>query len=119
MRPWVIGLALIVVASSAVYAAITRTNQVADRDGEYAAACGPVTSAHVALQSRGEPVFLTLGHAYADQDLTIVVLSDDHAGLGVPDALIGRQACVSGRIQHFFGKPRMLLGSPSDITFRS
>ncbi len=73
--------------------------------------CGSVVSARNAADFRGEPVFLTLDRAYEDQDLTVVMLDESRTSFGSPEAMVGRRICVSGRVQSFFGKPRMRLDS--------
>jgi hypothetical protein len=104
----VLALIVAVAASAAVYAASVSALGTESQSSGASSFCGSVVSARHAVELRGEPVFLTLGHADGDQDLTVVMLAENRARFGSPEALIGRRICVSGRVQSFFGKPRML-----------
>ena len=103
----VLALIVAVAASAAAYAASVRAFGTESQSPGVSSFCGSVVSAEHAVQLRGEPVFLTLDHAYGDQDLTVVMVGEDQARFGSPEALIGRRICVSGRLRSFFGKPRM------------
>ena len=107
----VLALIVVMAASAAVYAASVSAPGIESQSPDASSFCGNVVSAEHAVQLRGEPVLLTLGHAYEHQDLTVVMLGENRAGFGPPEALIGRRICVTGRLRHFFGKPRMLLDS--------
>lgn len=101
-------LALVASASVGVYAAVAVPQAVTSRSGGDATVCGSVVSARQDVQFRGEPVLLTLGHAYDGRDLTVVILGEDRAKVRAPAALIGRRVCASGPLRNFLGAPRMV-----------
>lgn len=107
------GLVLCAVAPALMDVAITRVKGIGKPNSETVTVCGNVVSARKAIDLRGEPTFLTLGKAYAGQDLTVVILGENRAGFDAPEALIGRRLCVSGVVRSFFGTPRMLLTAVS------
>jgi hypothetical protein len=107
-------LAAILTASVAVAAASVRPFGISSQNRGASSVCGNVVSARHAADLRGEPVFLTLGATDGEAELTVVMLEENRAGFGPPEAMVGRHICVSGRIQSFFGKPRMLLDSLAD-----
>ena len=114
MSSVIVGLTVAVIASTAVYAAFIRAGHGGSHKRDAVVACGSVLSARKAVQLRGEPEFLTLGRAYADKDLTIVLLGDRRASFGMPEELVGHWLCVSGYVRNFLGEPRMILGSSAE-----
>lgn len=103
------GLILGIAASAAVCTALIRTHAVGGTPGNRTTICGSIVSARSAIELRDDPVFLTLGHAYAGRDLTVVAVGRNRARFAVPAALIGHRICVFGRMLRFLGQPRLLL----------
>lgn len=79
--------------------------------------CGIVAEVHYAADSNGRPTFLDLGHAYPDQDLTVVIFGDDLANFPTsPSSWEGQRICVTGPITRYNGKPEIIAHGPNQIT---
>ena len=117
--PRVLGLALLLVASSTVALAQARhltAAQAKDHVGEKATVCGKVVDTHFASRSRGQPTFLNLDERYPNQIFTIVIWGSDRERFGDPEAKYrDKDVCVTGKITSHRGVPEIAANDPSQI----
>lgn len=78
--------------------------------GEVRTVCDRVASTRF-LRSGRRPTFLNLGHAYPEQDLTVVIWGEDRALFGgAPEEHYrSRRICVTGRIELYRGRPEIVI----------
>ena len=116
LDPAMLGLSLILATSAPTKVAQLKAEEARDHIGESATICDEVAAAQDAPQLRGEPMLLRLGLANPNQAVTVVVLGENRAAFGMPAAMVGRRVCVSGQIERFRGKPRVIVESRSQLT---
>ena len=101
----------------AVYAAPLNPEEAASHVGENATVCGLVASATYAAQAMAAPTFLDLGTPYPNQVFSAVILGSDRTKFGAPEILFReRQACVTGDIFLYQGKPEIVLRDPKHLS---
>lgn len=111
---WLIGFAL-------ALAGPARAESISARDasahvGEVATVCGVVASTKYASNTNGQPTFLDFGRAYPNQYFTAVIFGEDRSRFGAPEATyLGSQACVTGKVQMYRGRPEIILRNRDDI----
>lgn len=115
LDPATFGLAFVLASSAPVNAAQLKADEAYNHIGEAATICDEVAAARNAPQLRGEPMLLRLGQAASDQAVTVVILDENRAPYGIPTAMLGRHVCVSGVIERFRGKPRMVVETRSQF----
>jgi len=83
--------------------------------------CGIVASATYAIRSRGKPTFLNLDQPYPDEIFTIVIWGSDRNKFKNPPEVFfkGKRVCVTGIIETYRGKPRIVVRGPDQITVKS
>jgi len=59
--------------------------------------CGTVADVHYAANSKGQPTFIDLGHAYPNQDLTVIIWGKKPLPLPHPAVSLGRPAHLRQR----------------------
>ena len=84
--------------------------------GKKATVCGIVASAHYAARSKGQPTFLNLDKPYPHQVFTVLIWGSDRGKFeNPPEALSGKDICVTGLIQSYKGSPEIIVKDPSQI----
>lgn len=78
--------------------------------------CGTVADVHYAANSKGQPTFIDLGHAYPNQNLTIIIWGKNLPNFPTPPAAWeGQHICVTGPIKSYHGKPEIIAYGPNQI----
>ena len=112
----VIAFWLVAFWSGFASAASLTTDEAAHHVGETATVCGNVASANYTSHSKGQPTFLNLDKAYANQTFTAVIWGSDRSKFGTPEsALLGKQVCATGVIQLFRGRPEVIVHDPNHL----
>ena len=84
--------------------------------GQQKTVCGVVASAHYATRSKGQPTFLNLNKPYPHQVFTVLIWGSDRGKFEKPpEALSGKDICVTGMIQSYRGGPEIIVKDPSQI----
>jgi DNA/RNA endonuclease YhcR with UshA esterase domain len=106
----------LVVWAGAAYAASLAPDEAARHVGENATVCGLVASATYASRLNAQPTFLNLGKPYPDEIFTAVIFGKDRSKFGTPEALRGKQICVTGEIRLYRGNPEIILSDPKQLS---
>jgi hypothetical protein len=110
-------LTALVVWPVAAYAALLNPEEAASHVGENATVCGLVASATYAAQATAAPTFLDFGKPYPNQVFTAIIFGSDRTKFGAPElSLRERQACVTGEIFLYQGKPEIILRDPKQLS---
>ncbi len=82
---------------------------------------GTVVAARYAAESRGKPTFLNLEKPYPNHVFSVVIWGSDRSKFETPpdSAFLGRQLQVTGLIEKYEGKPRIVVTEPGQIFVRS
>jgi hypothetical protein len=116
VRPLIASTAFVLWAIGA-RAATLSPEEAAKHVGENVTICGLVVSAKYAAQARGGPTFFDFGKPYPNAIFTALILGNDRAKFGTPEKTFqGKQACVTGQIQLYQGKPQIILSDPKQLT---
>lgn len=84
--------------------------------GQDATVCGPIDSARQARNSEGEPTFLHMGGAFPRHLFSARIWGADLAKFELElDALPGKTACVSGRIEIANNRPEIVVITPAHL----
>jgi hypothetical protein len=85
--------------------------------GDSVQVCGLITGGKYLRQSQTAPTLLDMGGKYPNQQLTLVIpkASRDSFSYEPEKKLLNQQVCVYGRIQHFKGKPEIVLHRESQV----
>ena len=84
--------------------------------GQQKTVCGMVASANYAARSKGQPTFLNLDKPYPHQVFTVLIWGSDRSKFEKPpEALSGKEICVTGIIQSYRGRPEIIVKNPSQI----
>lgn len=109
-------LFIYLIKSSAVAGTAVAPVEAIKHVGESATICGRVASAHFAAASRGAPTFLNLDKPYPQQVFTAVIWGDSRPRFSYPpEALEGRDICVTGTISSYRGKAQIEVSDPSQL----
>jgi hypothetical protein len=101
----------------AAHAAPLNPEEAASHVGENATVCGLVASARYAAQATAAPTFLDFGKPYPNQIFTAIIFGSDRTKFGAPEiSLRERQACVTGEIFLYQGKPEIVLRDPKQLS---
>jgi hypothetical protein len=99
------------------YAATLNPEEAASHVGENATVCGLVASGRYAAQATAAPTFLDFGKPYPNQIFTAIIFGIDRTQFGAPElSLHERQACVTGEIFLYQGKPEIILRDPKQLS---
>jgi hypothetical protein len=91
--------------------------EAAQHIGQEATVCDVIASGHYAARSRGQPTFLDFGKALPAEVFTAVIWGEDRAAFGTPETtLVGKHACVSGKIRIYRGRPEIVLHSAGQLS---
>ena len=82
---------------------------------------GTVVAARYAAGSRGQPTFLNFEKPFPNQVFDVVIWGSDRSKFESPpdSAFLGRQVHVTGLIEKYEGKPRIVVTDPGQIFVRS
>jgi hypothetical protein len=117
-KPKIIVLSIFILAFAvSVFAQETVTPEDAAKFiGQQKTVCGKVASAHYAIKSKGQPTFLNLNKPYPNHIFTVFILGSDRSKFDKPpEALSGKEICVSGVIKSHKGGPEIIVKDPSQI----
>jgi len=92
--------------------------QAKDHVGETATVCGRVADAR--YQETGSHVtFLNFDKPYPDHTFTAFIPAENRSKFGAPEKeYLNQEACVTGKIQDYRGKPEIILTDPQQIKLR-
>lgn len=117
MKTALLFASLLSIPVSGAAAATLSPQQAHDHVGQTATVCGSITTASYRSNLPFQPTFLNFGQPYPNQLATIVILGQDRAKFGVPEAdLNGKRICVTGFIRLFGGKPQIVVSEPNQIS---
>lgn len=94
--------------------AITAADATA-RIGQLVTVCGSVAAATYAIESAGEPTFLSLERPYPDAVLTLVIWGEDRSFYATAPELAfaaGQQVCAEGLVSTYQGQPQIEPSTP-------
>ncbi len=96
---------------------VITTDQAANFIGHQKTVCGMVASAHFAAKSRGQPTLLNIDKPYPNQLFTVLIWGSSRDKFEKPPETLynGKDVCVSGMIESYEGRPRIVVGSPAQI----
>jgi len=101
----------------AAHAAPLNPEEAASHIGENATVCGLVASATYLAQATAGPTFLDFGKPYPNQIFSVIIFGSDRTKFGAPEiSLRERQACVTGEIFLYLGKPEIVLRDPKQLS---
>lgn len=81
--------------------------------------CGRVAEVYHDTRGRGQPTFVDLGHAYPDQDLTVLIWQRDLARFNPPPATWqGKTICVAGRITLYKGQRELITRNQDQVRIK-
>jgi hypothetical protein len=84
--------------------------QAKNHVGKNATVCGVVAIAIYARNTHRQPTFICLDQYYPHQNFTAVIWGEDRSKFGTPETTLnGKEICVSGVIEEYQGKPRIIL----------
>ncbi len=108
---------LIGLLSNAYAQEVITTDQAANFIGQQKTVCGVVASAQFAAKSKGQPTLLNLDKPYPDQFFTVLIWGSRRDKFEKPPETLyyGKDVCVSGMIESYEGRPRIVVGSPVQI----
>lgn len=87
--------------------------------GQQKTVCGKVASANYATRSKGQPTFLNLDKPYPHQIFTVLIWGSDRGKFEKPpEAISGKDICVTGKIQSYRGQPEIIVKDPSQIRLK-
>jgi len=96
---------------------IVRAHEALAHAGEYAMVCGVIADARHVRNARGEPTYLNFDKPYPDQDFTAIVWGRDRKRFDpAPETLVGRKACVYGKVERYQGKAQMALARQEQLS---
>ncbi len=82
---------------------------------------GKVVEARYAAESSGQPTFLSFGEPYPNHVFDVVIWGSERSKFENPpdSAFRGRHLHVTGLIEEYEGKPRIVVKNPGQIFVRS
>jgi hypothetical protein len=91
--------------------------EAAEHDGDEVTVCGDVAGTAYVGSQPGRPSFLSFGGNYPNQAFSVVVFAEDAENFRRrPDRLYrDKYVCVTGTVEMFDGKPRMVITTPEAI----
>ena len=82
--------------------------------------CGRVADVYHDTRGRGQPTFVDLGHAYPDQDLTVLIWQRDLGRFDPPpQAWQGKTICVAGHVTFYKGRREIIARTPRQVRIKS
>ena len=92
--------------------------QAKDHIGETATVCGRVGTA--ATLESSHVTFLNFDKPFPNHTFTGFIAGENRAKFGTPEKdLLGKDLCLTGKIQDYRGKPKIVLTDPEQITPQS
>ncbi|MBB5016521.1 hypothetical protein [Rehaibacterium terrae] len=115
-----IPFAVVLLASVSAFAQEGRQQVPIDKAAQYegreVTVCGPVDTARRAPNVQGEPTLLHMGGAFPHHKFSARVWGQDRDKFEHDlESLVGRTACVSGRVTLVGKRPEVVLSSPEDL----
>jgi exonuclease VII large subunit len=108
MKTILVALLLLLASSSTRAQQLTELKNVSRHVGDSVSTVGKVYG--IKTVSNGELTLVSLGEAYPNQVLTVVVSEEIKKGLKVSlDSLEGKEVLVRGRVTLYNGKPQIVL----------
>jgi DNA/RNA endonuclease YhcR with UshA esterase domain len=84
--------------------------------GEEATVCGEVTGAKYSSHRQRKPTFIDFGPPHPNQHFTALIWGEYRDAFDyVPESLLGKTVCVSGKITEYKGKAEIKVSDPSQI----
>jgi hypothetical protein len=109
--------ALLIVAGRMVAADIPSA-QAKDHIGETATVCGKVADARY-LETGSHVTFLNFDTPFPNHTFTGFIPGDSRAKFGTPEKdYLGKEVCLTGKIQDYNGKPEIVLSDPQQIKLK-
>jgi len=103
--------------SESVSADKLTTAQAKNHVGRNATVCGVVAIAIYARSSYRQPTLICFDHYYPHQSFTAVIWGEDRSKFGTPETTLnGKEICVSGLIEEYQGKLRIILRRKEQLT---
>ena len=103
------------IASTSVLAS-GKNNEIFFEDGEIATACGIVSSITHLKKSSGNTTLINIGPAYPEHVFSIVVQDQQLNALDFKiDTLMNKRVCVTGIVESYKGKARIMLEDMADL----
>ena len=91
--------------------------EAANHVGETAKVCGLIAGAKYATQVKGQPTFVNFEKDYPNQVFTALVWGNDRRHFSPPpESLVGKQVCVSGKIESYKDRPEIIVSSPGQFS---
>jgi len=94
-----------------------KPREAAAHIGEVAMVCGRVTNARFDSSSPGQPTVLTLGNAFPNPLITVLIEGENRTKFTAPpeETYSEGRICVRGRITEDQGNPRIEISDPTQI----
>ena len=87
--------------------------------GQNVTVCGTVAFANYAVQTKGQPTYLTLDQLHPRQVFIILIWGSDRPKFGEPEIkLLGRTVCANGLIESYKGKPQIVIEDPQQLSVK-
>ena len=84
--------------------------------GEEATVCGEVTGAKFSGHRKRKPTFIDFGPPHPNQLFTALIWGEYSDKFDyVPESLLGKTVCVSGKITEYKGKAEIKVSDPTQI----
>lgn len=91
-------------------------DKAAQYEGRDVTVCGPIDSARHTPNVQGAPTLLHMGGAFPHHKFSARVWEQDRAKFDQDlESLVGRMACVSGRVAMVSKRPEVVLSAPRDL----
>jgi hypothetical protein len=118
IKVWIMAAAL-AASTSATQAEPLSPDDAVKHAGQDVTVCGGVAGAKYSAQIRGGLTFIDFGKPYPDAPFTALIMGADRVKFGAPEKdLQGKQACVTGKIEMFRGKPQIVLHDPKQLVVK-
>ena len=112
----VLSILILILTASAFAQETISAADAAKFIGQQKTVCGTVASVHQAVRSKGQPTFLNLDKPYPHQVFTVLIWGSDKSKFKEPpEALSGKEICVTGMIQSYRGIPEIIARDSSQI----
>jgi|SRR5580700_7863018 DNA/RNA endonuclease YhcR with UshA esterase domain len=93
--------------------------QAKDHIGETATVCGRVTDARY-LETGSHVTFLNFDRPFPNHTFTGFIPGESRAKFGTPEKdYLGKDVCITGKIQDYRGKPEIILNDPQQVAEQS
>jgi DNA/RNA endonuclease YhcR with UshA esterase domain len=95
------------------------STQAKDHVGETATVCGHVADSRY-VENGSHVTFLNFDNRYPNHSFTGFIPSENRTKFGTPEKdYLGKDICITGKIQNYNGKPEIVLSEPQQIKMQS